>query len=125
MSDQSTHLLVIGGGIAGLAAAWDLAADHDVTVVEASDRVGGKLIGTMPLLASWLSEPFDPSPYAPVSREVFGEIFAHLEGGDERLGAEAIVVTAFASRELCTRASCLGDTAVVGIDCVHVDHGTN
>ncbi|HSX68730.1 protoporphyrinogen oxidase [Nocardioides sp.] len=36
-------VLVIGGGIAGLAAAWDLSADHDVTVLEASDRVGGKL----------------------------------------------------------------------------------
>ncbi|MDO7868765.1 protoporphyrinogen oxidase [Nocardioides jiangxiensis] len=37
------NVLVIGGGIAGLAAAWDLSADHDVTVLEASDRVGGKL----------------------------------------------------------------------------------
>jgi oxygen-dependent protoporphyrinogen oxidase len=36
-------VLVIGGGIAGLAAAWDLSADHSVTVLEASDRVGGKL----------------------------------------------------------------------------------
>ncbi len=36
-------VLVIGGGIAGLAAAWDLSADHDVTVLESSDRVGGKL----------------------------------------------------------------------------------
>lgn len=37
------RVLVIGGGIAGLAAAWDLSADHDVMVLEASDRVGGKL----------------------------------------------------------------------------------
>jgi oxygen-dependent protoporphyrinogen oxidase len=36
-------VLVIGGGIAGLAAAWDLSADHSVTVLEASDRAGGKL----------------------------------------------------------------------------------
>lgn len=36
-------VLVVGGGIAGLAAAWDLAVDHDVTVLEASGRVGGKL----------------------------------------------------------------------------------
>jgi oxygen-dependent protoporphyrinogen oxidase len=36
-------VLVIGGGIAGLTAAWDLAADHDVTVLEAGDRAGGKL----------------------------------------------------------------------------------
>ena len=36
-------VVVIGGGIAGLAAAWDLSANHVVTVLEASDRVGGKL----------------------------------------------------------------------------------
>ena len=34
----------VGGGIAGLAAAWELAgAGEQVTVLEASDRVGGKL----------------------------------------------------------------------------------
>ena len=29
---------------------------------------GGELVGTLPLLASYLDEPFDPSPYSPVSR---------------------------------------------------------
>jgi protoporphyrinogen/coproporphyrinogen III oxidase len=40
------RVAVIGGGIAGLAAAWELAraeADVAVTVYEGSDRVGGKL----------------------------------------------------------------------------------
>ncbi len=40
------RVAVIGGGIAGLAAAWELAghgSDVTVTVYEASDRVGGKL----------------------------------------------------------------------------------
>ena len=39
------QVAVVGGGIAGLAAAHELAADpaYDVTVLEASDRVGGKL----------------------------------------------------------------------------------
>jgi len=40
------RVAVIGGGIAGLAAAWELAqpgADVTVTVYEAADRVGGKL----------------------------------------------------------------------------------
>lgn len=39
------RIVIVGGGIAGLAAAWELARHDDVaiTVVEASDRVGGKL----------------------------------------------------------------------------------
>ncbi len=35
-------VVVIGGGIAGLSAAWAL-RDHDVVVLEASDRVGGRI----------------------------------------------------------------------------------
>lgn len=40
-----THLVVVGGGITGLAAAWEASADGDtdVTVVEAAPRWGGKL----------------------------------------------------------------------------------
>jgi protoporphyrinogen/coproporphyrinogen III oxidase len=39
-----TRLLVVGGGISGLAAAWEAAsAGFDVTVLEASPAVGGKL----------------------------------------------------------------------------------
>lgn len=44
-ADTDRHLVVIGGGITGLAAAWE-ASGHDgvrVTVLEASDRFGGKV----------------------------------------------------------------------------------
>jgi len=40
------HVVVVGGGISGLAAAWRLARlrhDVEITVLEASDEVGGKL----------------------------------------------------------------------------------
>ncbi|GAA1902895.1 protoporphyrinogen oxidase [Streptomyces durmitorensis] len=36
-------MIVIGGGISGLAAAWELRGKAEVTVLEAGDRVGGKL----------------------------------------------------------------------------------
>lgn len=36
---------------------------------------GGRLVGTLPLLAAFLDEPFEPSPYAPVSRLFWNELF--------------------------------------------------
>lgn len=45
--DTAKHVVVVGGGIAGLAAAWFLRRDGGdrvrVTVLESSDRIGGKL----------------------------------------------------------------------------------
>ncbi len=39
------HLVVVGGGITGLAAAWEASADPElrVTVLESADRFGGKI----------------------------------------------------------------------------------
>ena len=37
--------------------------------------LGGRVVATLPLLAVYLDEPFDPSPYAPVSRLFFNEMF--------------------------------------------------
>lgn len=37
------RVVIVGGGIAGLAAAHALAGKAEVTVLEAADRVGGKL----------------------------------------------------------------------------------
>ena len=36
------RIVVVGGGIAGISAAWFL-RDHDVTVVDGATQVGGKL----------------------------------------------------------------------------------
>ncbi|HET7901187.1 MAG TPA: protoporphyrinogen oxidase [Candidatus Nanopelagicales bacterium] len=50
------HVVVVGGGISGLAAAWRLCRsrhDLEVTVLESSDRVGGKLrVGELAGLAT-------------------------------------------------------------------------
>ncbi|MGH2691835.1 MAG: flavin monoamine oxidase family protein [Actinomycetota bacterium] len=49
-------VIVIGGGIAGLVAAFELkAAGHDVTVLEAQNRVGGRV---------WTCRSFAPGLYA-------------------------------------------------------------
>lgn len=40
---MSQRVVVVGGGIAGLAAAHELGAEHEVTLLESTDRVGGKL----------------------------------------------------------------------------------
>lgn len=40
--------------------------------------MGARVFATLPLLASFLDEPFDPSPYAPVSRLFWNELFADV-----------------------------------------------
>jgi 4-alpha-glucanotransferase len=37
--------------------------------------LGGGVVGTLPLLASFLDEPFEPSPYAPASRLFWNELY--------------------------------------------------
>ncbi len=47
--DRTTHVVVIGAGITGLTTAFTLATRHPevrVTVIESSDRVGGKILTT-------------------------------------------------------------------------------
>lgn len=42
-------------------------------------RLGGSFVATLPLLAAYLDQPFDPSPYAPVSRRFWNELYLDLE----------------------------------------------
>lgn len=65
----------------GLGDLGDLAA----LAAWAAER-GCALLGTLPLLACFLDDPFDPSPYAPVSRSVFGEHFIDLRDAAARIG---------------------------------------
>jgi len=38
-------------------------------------RLGGSVVATLPLLAAYLDQPFEPSPYAPVSRRFWNELY--------------------------------------------------
>jgi 4-alpha-glucanotransferase len=40
---------------------------------------GGGLVGTLPLLAAFLDEPFEPSPYSPASRLFWNELYLDVE----------------------------------------------
>ena len=48
----------------------DLAA-----LMEWVSGLGGRAVGTLPLLAAFLSEPFNPSPYSPASRLFWNEFY--------------------------------------------------
>ncbi len=43
------------------------------------DGYGGKVVGTLPLLASYLDRPCEPSPYSPVSRRFWNEVYLDVE----------------------------------------------
>lgn len=62
-------------------------AAGDLTDLEALldwiGKMGGDMVGTLPLLPNFLDEPFDPSPYAPVSRLFWNEFYLDLHRVEE------------------------------------------
>ncbi len=58
------------GGSNGIATYTDL---HQLR--KWADRVAGARVGTLPLFSAFLDRPFDPSPYAPVSRLMWNELY--------------------------------------------------
>ena len=44
---------------------------------------GRRVVGTLPLLAAFLDEPFDPSPYSPVSRLFWNELYLDVDAVPE------------------------------------------
>ncbi|HEY0514238.1 MAG TPA: 4-alpha-glucanotransferase [Thermoanaerobaculia bacterium] len=45
------------------------------TLAEWTSGLGGGVVGTLPVLAAFLDEPFEPSPYAPASRLFWNELY--------------------------------------------------
>jgi len=54
-----------------------------------SDR-GGSIVATLPILAAFLDEPFDPSPYSPASRLWWSEFFIDVEALPEVRASEEV-----------------------------------
>jgi len=46
-------------------------------------EVGGQVASTLPLLATFLDKPFEPSPYSPVSRMFWNEFYVNLARSPE------------------------------------------
>lgn len=64
---------------------------------------GGEVVGTLPLLAQLLDEPFEPSPYSPASRLFWNEVYLDVEAIPEYAtneNAQALVRTPEFKREL-------------------------
>jgi alpha-1,4-glucan:alpha-1,4-glucan 6-glycosyltransferase/4-alpha-glucanotransferase len=63
---------------------------------------GGSVVGTLPLLAAFLDEPFEWSPYAPASRLAWNELYLHLEALPEYAASPT-------ARELCEGPAALAE----------------
>lgn len=58
---------------------WGVGDLRDLeALMDWAHSAGCSLFGTLPMLAGFLDEPFEPSPYSPISRVVFNELFLDL-----------------------------------------------
>ncbi|MCW2962022.1 MAG: 1,4-alpha-glucan branching enzyme [Thermoleophilia bacterium] len=93
-------------GIGDLGTAGDL--------LDLVDAAGGGLLGSTPLLATFLDEPFEPSPYAPISRTFWNEAYLDVEALPE-LAASSV------ARELVRNTAALQQREELRA-LAHVDH---
>ena len=58
---------------------WGAGSFSDLKrMIDFTSQMGGDFVGTLPLLATFLDEPFNPSPYAPVSRLFWNEFYLDI-----------------------------------------------
>lgn len=56
-------------------------------LAEWTGGLGGETVATLPLLAAFLDEPFEPSPYSPASRLFWNELYLDVAGVPELTGS--------------------------------------
>ncbi len=69
-------------------------------LIDFTHEANGQAVATLPLLANFLDEPFNPSPYAPVSRLFWNELYLDLPRIPEFAGCAA-AQSLLASGEFC------------------------
>ncbi|MFL5797362.1 MAG: 4-alpha-glucanotransferase [Actinomycetota bacterium] len=63
---------------------WGVGSFGDLArLVRWMRSLGGSVVGTLPLLAQFLEEPFEYSPYSPASRLFWNELFVDVEATPE------------------------------------------
>lgn len=82
-TSSAKKVLVLGAGLSGLSAAWELKkAGHDVTVLEARERVGGRV--------STLKDPFANGIYAEEGAAAFSSSYTHATKLIDEFGLERV-----------------------------------
>jgi 4-alpha-glucanotransferase len=83
---------------------WGIGDFSDLhALVNFTGQLGGAAVGTLPLFSAFLDEPFNPSPYAPVSRLFWNELYLAIDKIPELkrcIGARSIVHSAAFEAEL-------------------------
>ena len=72
-------------------------------LLDFAGKMGGDIVATLPLLSAFLEEPFNPSPYAPVSRLFWNEFYLDITRIPEMQrcpGARAVVQSSSFRAEL-------------------------
>jgi alpha-1,4-glucan:alpha-1,4-glucan 6-glycosyltransferase/4-alpha-glucanotransferase len=82
------------------ATSWGMGDFNELfRLMEWAGAAGARAVGTLPLLATYLEEPFEPSPYSPVSRLFWNEVYLDV-GSVPELPRCAGARDRLASREL-------------------------
>lgn len=75
-------------------------------------ELGGSFVGTLPLLAAYLDEPYEYSPYGPVSRMFWNELYLDLASAPG-MGASTRAQSALASASFAGEARALRELPLV------------